>query len=103
ETAKMPGMDYTLVYAGERQIAGMAPMPPGMQAPPYWMSYVSVPDVDAAAATTRAKGGKVHLEPTDIPDVGRFAVLADPAGGVTAAFTSAHGDQPISEPKVGEF
>ena len=34
ETSKMPGMDYTLVYAGEKQIAGMAPQ---------WVSREDVP------------------------------------------------------------
>lgn len=103
ETAKMPGMDYTLVYAGDRQIAGIAPMMPGMQAPPNWMSYVSVPDVDGAASTAKAQGGQVHLPPTDIPNVGRFAVLADPTGAVTAAFKSSSGDQEVGMPKPGEF
>lgn len=103
EVSKMPGMDYTLVYAGDRQIAGMMARPKDMPAPPHWLSYVSVADVDAAVATATAKGGQVHMPPTDIPNVGRFAVVADPTGGVTAAFRSAHGDQPTGEPKKGEF
>ena len=51
----------------------------------------------------RAKGGQVFMEPTDIPKVGRFAVVADPTGGVTAPFKGATGDQAVARPEVGEF
>ena len=37
-------------------------------------------------------GGKIFREPTDIPTVGRFAIIADPNGGTTAAFKSIQGD-----------
>ena len=51
-----------------------------MGAPPHWMAHVQVDDVDATAALAKKLGGKVHKEPTDIPTVGRFAVIADPQG-----------------------
>ena len=47
-----------------------------------WMSYIVVEDADATAARTVELGGTVASPPQDIPDVGRFAVLADPTGGL---------------------
>ena len=56
-------------------------------APPHWMSYVSVDDVDAAAAKVWELGGKVCVPPTDIPNVGRFSVVSDPTGATFSMIT----------------
>ena len=56
-------------------------------APPHWMSYVSVDDVDAAAAKVWELGGKVCVPPTDIPNVGRFSVVNDPTGATFSIIT----------------
>jgi len=77
----MPDMAYTLMLAGDAPVAGVARMPPGLQAigaPPCWSGYVAVDDADAAAARVLAAGGKVLRPAEDIPGVGRFAVVADP-------------------------
>ena len=47
---------------------------------PGWLGYVQVADTDAAAASIAEAGGAVHMPPTDIPDIGRFALVADPGG-----------------------
>ncbi len=47
---------------------------------PIWLGYVHADDVDATAAAIRADGGQVHIEPFDIPDVGRVAMVTDPVG-----------------------
>ena len=74
-----------------------------MGAPPHWMMYVGTPDVDETAQRVAYLGGKVHKQPEEIPNVGRFAVLADPTGAVSAAFKSSSGDQEVGQPKPGEF
>jgi hypothetical protein len=56
-------------------------------APPHWMSYVAVDDVDAAAAKVWELGGKVCVPPTDIPKVGRFCVVNDPTGATFSMIT----------------
>lgn len=47
---------------------------------PCWLGYVGVDDVDAVAKDIVATGGRQHVPPTDIPGVGRFAMLTDPQG-----------------------
>jgi len=79
----MPGMTYTLLRVGDRQVGGMMTMPPqlcdaGMK--PSWTAHIGVQDVDAAAAKLQQLGGKIHRPPTDIADVGRFAAVADRQG-----------------------
>jgi uncharacterized protein len=51
--------------------------------PASWLVYFTVPDADAAAATTEAAGGGVFNGPVDI-SVGRLAVLHDPQGATFA-------------------
>jgi predicted enzyme related to lactoylglutathione lyase len=81
---------YTVWTVGEAMVAGMIDMnalemPP--EVPPNWLVYFGVDDADAAAETVRANGGEVRMGPIDIP-VGRFAVVADPAGAVFAVMQS---------------
>jgi predicted enzyme related to lactoylglutathione lyase len=73
--------------------------------PPHWMQYVSVPDVDAAAAKAKANGATLRMGPMDIPNVGRAVYLADPQGANVALFKDAKGDGPAPHPPfpVGAF
>lgn len=84
QDAGQPGMEYTLFTSEGRPVAGLMPVPQAAAGspPPAWMGYVGVEDVDAAVAALKAKGGHVHREPTDVPGVIRFAVVADPQGAV---------------------
>lgn len=85
----MPGMTYLLGKAGDDMVAGLMELPAeAAGTPPGWLGYVGVADVDAAAAALAAAGGTVHRPPADIPEVGRFAVVADPQGAVFALFAS---------------
>ena len=81
-TSPMAGTDYTVVKVAGEEVAGMMKMPPTVPAgvPPHWTAYVTVADVDAAVAKAQQLGGAVLHPPTDIPGVGRFAVLQDPQG-----------------------
>ena len=89
-----PGGTYTLWKRGKDRVGGCMAMPPDLAAsgaPPHWVSYVQVPDVDASAQKATALGGKVCHGPADIPGVGRFAVLTDPQGADFCIFKPASG------------
>ncbi|WP_428261134.1 VOC family protein [Haliangium sp.] len=99
----MGPMIYTLIKGGERGRGGIMKMDAG-EHPPHWMSYVSVPDVDAAAKAAEDAGGTIGVPPTDIPQVGRFSVIGDPGGAWITAFKNSSGDVESSErPGLGEF
>ena len=95
---------YTMIRVGERDIGGIVPLDPSHGVPPHFMAYCTVPDVDAAARRAEQLGGKVGVPPTDIPGVGRFAVIADPEGAYVSPFK---GNDEMPEldgpPPFGEF
>ena len=85
----MPGMNYTLAYAGESQIAGLMETPAEAKGmPPLWMGYIFTDRIEETLKDITANGGKIHRQPQDIPGVGRFAIAADPHGAVFSLFTT---------------
>ena len=55
-------------------------------APPHWLIYFNVADVDASAAKAKELGAKFFVPPMSVEDVGRMAIMADPQGAVSAIF-----------------
>ncbi|MBT2483033.1 VOC family protein [Streptomyces sp. ISL-94] len=83
-----PGMTYRVLSTadGDQQdtsFGGIAPQQ-GQGEPSRWTPYFNVPDVDATVAAATANGGSVVMPASDVPEVGRIAWLADPAGAVFA-------------------
>jgi predicted enzyme related to lactoylglutathione lyase len=87
EAAPMGDFVYTLLYNGKEQIAGLMPQPKPMvvaKAPSLWTVYFEVLDCDATASKAKKLGGDIVMPPTDIPNVGRFAILKDLDGAAFA-------------------
>ncbi len=77
------GGDYLNFIAGDQGAGGLRKLSEMETARgPWWAGYIGVPDVDEEAQAIVSAGGAVHVVPQDIPTVGRFAVVADPQGGV---------------------
>lgn len=88
EDMPMEKMTYTVVNVQGEQVAGIMPMPPNAgEMPPTWGVYITVKDVDATVVKAKELGGKILIDPQDIPDVGRFCVIQDPQGAAFAAIT----------------
>lgn len=102
EEVPMDGFAYTLVKNGAKEVAGMMPLMSD-EHPPHWMSYVSVVDVDGAAAAAQKAGGTVAVGPMDVPNIGRFAVIGDPSGAYVSIARWEKGDPEPGRPGVGEF
>ena len=85
----MPGVAYTLFTAGEAPVGGLTDLADDASqtnAAPKWIGYVGVDDVDAAVDRIKRLGGTVHVPPTDVPNVSRFAVVADPQTATLVVF-----------------
>jgi predicted enzyme related to lactoylglutathione lyase len=80
EDAGMPGPRYTLLKAGDRPVAGVMTFPDAKDRPMRWIAHIATSEVDAMAARVTQAGGATHRPPTDIPGIGRCAVVADPQG-----------------------
>jgi hypothetical protein len=82
----------TFKTPGGVQIGGMMGIDPAMAAQgmrPGWIGYVAVDDIETSTAKVAQLGGTVHRQPGEIPGVGRFSVVADPAGAVFQLFQGA--------------
>lgn len=77
------GEPYLAIKNGAANNGGIRPGQPG--APPYWLAYFGVQDIDAGLAKLGELGGKVHAGPIDI-QVAKIAVCADPQGAVFALY-----------------
>jgi predicted enzyme related to lactoylglutathione lyase len=76
---------YTMLAVGGRPVAALYQQDPAQQGlPPQWLGYISVSSADAAAHRALELGGTVLMEPFDVLDVGRMALLQDPTGAVAA-------------------
>jgi predicted enzyme related to lactoylglutathione lyase len=81
----MPGpMDYRMIGRSDGGNAGGVLRLTGDMAQhgarPIWLGYINVDDVDSTVAAVEHSGGQVQMPATDIPDVGRIAMVTDPQG-----------------------
>jgi predicted enzyme related to lactoylglutathione lyase len=86
-------------------VAAVGSQPEGMPPMPVWTTYVAVDSADDAAATAKAAGGQVLMEPFDVMDAGRMAVLADPEGAAFCVWQANQtiGSQLVNEPGTWNF
>jgi predicted enzyme related to lactoylglutathione lyase len=64
--------------------------------PPHWTFYVTVADCDERSKHAAEIGGRVCVPPTDIPNVGRFAAIADPQGAMFQLIQMTGAHQPAT-------
>jgi len=95
EPVPMGANRYNMIMNGAQGVGGFMAAPPGM--PAQWVSYLSVPDVDAAASNASAAGATVLMPPTDFAPAGRAAAIADPQGAALSLWKGAEGDRPDTE------
>jgi len=105
EDAHRGDRPYVIARSGGRYVAGIVAVPPDTsQELSQWLAYMSVPDVDAAAAQVTAAGGRSLVAPREVGSIGRAAVVVDPQGAPIGLLRRAAGD-PADEPSpvVGRF
>ncbi|HSY07206.1 MAG TPA: VOC family protein [Steroidobacteraceae bacterium] len=79
---------YTLWVGSKGPFGGVRTLPDAARASgPAWLAYVGTPDVDATVQSAQGLGARVLMGATDIPETGRFAVLADPQGAAFALYS----------------
>ena len=80
---EMPGMGtYNVLESDGQGRAGIMPQPMP-EAPHLWLPYVNVASADQTAEKARRLGANVVVPPTQIPNVGRFAIFVDAQGAGT--------------------
>jgi predicted enzyme related to lactoylglutathione lyase len=81
-----PGEVYTLLQIGGKDVAALYQLNPERQkgVPTHWLCYVSVANVDESVAKAKSLGAKLTMEPLDVMDIGRMAIIQDPQGATIA-------------------
>ncbi|MCH6255388.1 VOC family protein [Puniceicoccaceae bacterium K14] len=93
EEMDMPNGKYYILFNGAEKIGGItAKDPKEANSPTAWMPYITVNDVDKAAAQIVKLGGSIILPPQDIPveNGPRLTILKDPMGATLGAITYAN-------------
>lgn len=72
--------NYGMCMLDGRPVAGIGPQMGGDNAPPAWLTYLAVDDVEKVAEAVAAHGGSVVAPPMAVGDAGRMAVAQDPTG-----------------------
>jgi hypothetical protein len=84
-----PGFMYTMFLLQGRDAGAAYTIKPEDRAlgvPPHWLLYVAVENADDAVSRALELGGQPLSPAFDIPNVGRMAVIRDPAGATFAVF-----------------
>ena len=89
DTPAGPDMVYTLLRLRGQDVAALYKqdkVEAEHGVPPHWNVYIAVESADASAARARELGGKVLMEPFDVMEHGRMAIVQDPTGGTICAW-----------------
>lgn len=87
EAQDMGGQPYLIGHSGELMVAGIMKRPDDVpSSPPCWLPYFMVQDLEAATASAAELGGTRLFGPMQIPSIGHFCLVQDPAGAVGYLF-----------------
>jgi predicted enzyme related to lactoylglutathione lyase len=82
--------DYTMLSHGKGPVGGARVVGKdalASKAGPNWLTYVGVPDIEAALTAVKDKGGQViHPVTGTGSDGGRYAVITDPQGAAIGVY-----------------
>jgi predicted enzyme related to lactoylglutathione lyase len=104
EDVPAPDATYTMFRLDGANVAGafaQGPEEAAVGVPPNWLSHVTVPDADEAAARAAELGGTVVAPGVlEIPDSGRMAIVLDPVGAALSLWEPRRhaGAQRVNEP-----
>jgi predicted enzyme related to lactoylglutathione lyase len=91
---------YTMLKKGGKNVTALSGARDGQ--PSVWNSYVTVESADDSAAAAGEQGGTVVMEPFDVMNVGRMAVIQDPTGAFFAVWQpgTTIGAERVNEPSA---
>jgi predicted enzyme related to lactoylglutathione lyase len=102
--ADSPGRYFVAQLRG-RDVAAVGSQPEQAPPTPGWNTYVWVDSADDTTARVKSAGGKALMEPFDVLEAGRMAVLTDPEGAVFSVWQAKEhkGAQLVNEPGTWNF
>jgi hypothetical protein len=103
DTPAGPDMVYTMLRLSGRDVGALFKqdkVEAEHGVPPHWNVYIAVESADAVAARARELGGKVLMEPFDVMEHGRMAIVQDPTGATICLWQARKhlGSRVVGEP-----
>jgi len=86
EKMPQPEGEYWMAKRGDKMACGLMKKPANVPAPPHWLSYVLVEDLDHSQKRATKLGAKALMGPQEVPNIGTFTVIQDPVGAVLCLF-----------------
>jgi predicted enzyme related to lactoylglutathione lyase len=88
-----------------RDVAAVGPRRPGAPEVTAWIPYVAADDADVTARRIVDAGGRILVEPADVPGAGRGGLFADRGGAVFGVWqaTGRPGSVLVNEPGTWNF
>ena len=102
EDTKRGDRPYVLARTGGTLVAGIVDVGANADAAPQWLSYMAVADVDKSVAQVRSDGGKILVEPRNLP-IARVAAVADPQGAPLGLAQLRRDIPEPAQPTAGQF
>ncbi len=92
--------EYFVARKADREVAGIAPSPPGVSA--GWATQIAVTNVEASLEKAELAGGKSLIDPFDASPAGRLGVVSDPTNAIVCLWQaeSRQGAQTVNEPSA---
>ena len=89
---------YTMCFLRGRRVAAISAMHDPARV--FWNVYLATDDCDRTAERARAAGGTLLMEPMDVMDDGRMAIVRDPVGAQFGLWQGRghHGAEAVNEP-----
>ncbi|CDZ80838.1 27 kDa antigen Cfp30B [Candidatus Rubidus massiliensis] len=87
----MGDMNYTMIkLKGSHEFGGIWAIPKekSKDIPPHWMAYILVENVETSLKKAEENGAHVVHPVTQAGNMGRFAIITDPAGAHIAIWQS---------------
>lgn len=72
---------YRVFHVNHRVMGGFVALQADLGEVSHWLGYLAVENLDQVVAASDDAGGTQAVSATEIPQVGRIAVLRDPSGG----------------------
>jgi predicted enzyme related to lactoylglutathione lyase len=89
----LEGVPQHTLCNGEQPVASILGVPAeDGGAMPHWHPHLCVDNVDKRARLAEQLGGRVVVEPVDVPGQGRLAVIQDPGGAVLTLVSAPDAD-----------
>ncbi|MGH3072146.1 MAG: VOC family protein [Gaiellaceae bacterium] len=102
-TAVDPGPEYGgyfLFQKDGKTVAGCMANDGSADTPDTWTTYLHTDDADRTVEAAKANGAQVYVEPMDVTQNGRFAIVGDPGGAAVGIWQprDVHGFEIRNEP-----